>query len=91
MVFQTVYDFSHFPPPGGSHFFSARGYLPRPGNALREGRMNDSALYPGWIICKLMMFQFAYGCSPFPRPEGSLLSLPEILATAGEIRFDVVG
>ena len=76
-----------FPSARGFALVSARDSVPRQGNPLWPSRANDSELRPRCILSRLLMFQSAHGCSAFPPPEGSIFSLPEMLAPTRGILF----
>ena len=91
MAFQSAYGCSPFPPPEGSLFSLPE--IISPAREIRSGRvrlMIQRSSRDG-SLTRLMMFQSAYGCSPFPPPEGSLFSLPEIISHAWGIRSGLDG
>ena len=75
-----------FPAARGFALSSARYSLPRPGNPLWPRRMMIRCCSENGLLTRLLVFQTAYDCSPFPPAEGSLSSLPEILSPARGIR-----
>ena len=75
-----------FPSARGFALSSARYSLPRPVNPLWPRRMMIKCSSGDGLLTRLLVFQTAYDCSPFPPSEGSLSSLPEILSPARGIR-----
>ena len=75
-----------FPAARGFALSSARYSLPRPGNPLWPRRIMIKCSSGDGLLTRLLVFQTAFGCSPFPPPEGSRSSLPEILSPARGIR-----
>ena len=75
-----------FPTARGFTLSSARDSLPRPGNPLWPRLMMIKCSSEDGLLTRLLVFQPAYGCSPFPPLEGSRSSLPEILSPARGIR-----
>ena len=80
-----------FPSIRGFALCAARDSLPRRGNPLWPSRMNDSALWPRWIINEIAGVSTGIRLLAFPSARGSLSSLPNIPSPARGIRSGRVG